>query len=83
MAVIEAGDFRLTEKLNQWLQLKGWDQRKLAAELGCDESLVSQWQANKNPKKPSWQSLRKLCLLTGLDVGDLLTFDRSMEKDGE
>lgn len=74
------GAFRITEKLKEWLSLKEWTQRKLAEELGCDESLVSQWMNKENPKHPSWQMLRKLCMLTGLD-SELLTFDRDIEQE--
>lgn len=81
MAVIEKGAFRLTPKLKQWLDLKGWTQRELAKEIGCDESLISQWYQEKKPKKVSPHYMRKLCLLTGLDVGDLETFDRDINQE--
>ena len=74
------GAFRITGKLQDWLKLKDWTQRKLAEELGCDESLISQWLDEKKPKHPSWQMLRKLCLLTGLD-SELLIFDRDIEQE--
>jgi len=79
--LVEKGAFKITDKVKKWLDLKSWTQRRLAEELGCDESLISQWFDEKNPKKPSWQSLRKLCLLTGLDISELLTFDRGMEQE--
>lgn len=78
--IIETGAIKLTNKLDQWLELKGWTQRKLAEEIDCDDSLVSQWFNYKNPKPISNHYLKKLCLLTGLDVGDLLTFDRELEQ---
>lgn len=74
------GAFRITEKLTKWLELKNWTQRQLAEELGCDDSLISQWVHKDKPKHPSWQMLRKLCLLTGLDISELLTFDRDIEQ---
>ena len=78
--IIENGAFKITDKLKQWLELKEWDQRKLADELKFDESLISQWLSEDKPKKPSWQALRKLCLLTGLDVSELITFDRNLKQ---
>jgi transcriptional regulator with XRE-family HTH domain len=74
------GAFRITEKLKDWLALKSWTSRQLAEELGCDESLISQWLNKEKPKHPSWQMLRKLCLLTGLDT-ELLIFDRDIEQE--
>ena len=74
------GAFRITGKLQEWLKLKDWTQRKLVEELGCDESLISQWLDEKKPRHPSWMMLRKLCLLTGLDT-ELLTFDRDLEQE--
>ena len=79
------GAFRVTEKLTKWQELKGWTNRELAEALGCDDSEISQWCVGKtdvkNLKHPSWQMLRKICLLTGLDVSELLTFDRSIEQE--
>lgn len=75
------GAFRITEKLKGWIDLKGWSIEQLAAELGCDGSLISQWMRRDKPKHPSWQMLRKLCLLTGLDISELLTFDRDIEQE--
>jgi len=74
------GAFRLTEKLNEWLRIKDWTQRQLAEALGCHETEISQW-FTKKPKHPSWQILRKICLLTGLDISELLTFDRNIEQE--
>lgn len=82
------GAFRITEKLNGWLELKGWTQRQLAEALGCDESEISQWRVGKTEAKdlkslkhPSWQMLRKLCVLTGLNISELLTLDRDIEQE--
>lgn len=75
------GAFRITEKLARWLELKNWTQQQLAEELGCDSSLISQWMHEEKPKHPSWQMLRKLCLLTGLDISELLTLDRDIEQE--
>lgn len=77
--IVEKGSFKLTEKLTQWLALKGWTQRQLASELRIDESLVSLWLDQENPRHPSWQQLKKICLLTGLDISDLMTFDRDIQ----
>ncbi|HEY9874599.1 MAG TPA: helix-turn-helix transcriptional regulator [Candidatus Obscuribacterales bacterium] len=79
--IVEKGAFRLTEKLRQWLELKGWTQRELATELKVDESLISMWLDKDNPRHPSWQQLKKVCLLTGLDISELMTFDRNIERD--
>lgn len=75
------GALRLTPKLKIWLELKGWDQRDLAIELGCDESLISQWYRANNPKQISSAHLKKLCRLTGLNVGDLMTYDRKTDQE--
>lgn len=74
------GAFRVTDKLKDWLTLKGWTQKQLAEELGCDDAIISRWLDEKNPKHPSWQMLRKLCFLTGLDT-ELLVFDRNIEQE--
>ena len=71
------GAFKVTDKLKTWCDIKGWSQRRLAEELNCDESLISQWFSGK--KHPSWQMLKKLCWLTGLDVSELVTFDRTAD----
>ena len=76
------GNFRVSNKLLDWLSLKGWTQRQLAKELKCNESLVSRWFDEAKPRHPSWQMFRKLCLLTGLDM-ELLVFDRGVENTKE
>lgn len=82
--IVEAGSIRLTEKLKMWLQVKGWTQRDLASALNCDESLVSQWLDRRSEKHPSWKKLKEICAMTGLDIGDLMTFDRGITtKKGE
>lgn len=75
------GAFRITDKLNSWLHLKGWGAKELADELNCSISLVCHWTNKEKPRHPSWQMLRRLCLLTGLDVSQLLTFDRDIEQE--
>jgi transcriptional regulator with XRE-family HTH domain len=82
------GAFRITDKLTKWIELKNWTQTQLAEALSCDNSEISQWCVGKtdpkdlkNLKHPSWQLLRKLCLLTGLDISELLTFDRNIEQE--
>lgn len=74
------GAFKVTEKLLQWSELKGWTQRQLAEALNYDEAAVSRWFDKESPEHPSWQMMKKLCLLTGLNIGDLLTFDRVAEQ---
>jgi len=83
------GAFKVTDKLEQWMKLKGWNQRQLAKELDYDEAAIARWlpkkkedeEKTKIPEHPSWQMLRKLCILTGLDIGDLLTFDKDIEQE--
>ncbi len=72
------GAFRVTSNLKQWCAIKNWSQEKLAKELQCDKSLISQWFSGK--RHPSWQMLGKLCWMTGLDVSDLITFDKTPKK---
>lgn len=79
--IVESGAIKLTDKLKQWLELKGWTQKKLAEELKVDETAVSFWLDKDNPRHPTWQQLRKLCLITGLDIGDLMTFDRNIQQE--
>lgn len=79
--VTEKGDFILNKKVADWAILKyGKDgyQRKFAEDLGCDESLVSQWFSKKKPKKPSDNYARIIALMTGLD--DVKIFDRTIER---
>lgn len=73
------GAFKLTDKLQKWLELKGWSQKDLAQELNCDESYIS--QIFSGTKHPSWQMLNKLCWLTGLNVGDIIYHDRDAEQE--
>ena len=72
------GNIKVSGKLQDWLALKGWTRRQLAKELNCDEAIISRWFDDKKPSHPSWQMLRKLCLLTGLDM-ELLVFERRDE----
>lgn len=75
------GDIRVKEEaLMGWAQIKGLNQQGLAKVLGCDDSEVSAWFSKKNPRVPSRQMQRKICFLTGFDIGDFLTFDRSIEQ---
>jgi DNA-binding Xre family transcriptional regulator len=73
------GAFKLTDKIQQWLNIKGWTQREFSKELGVDESYISQIFSGE--KHLSWQMLRKFCTLTGLDVGDIIYFDRNAEQE--
>lgn len=75
------GAFKVTEKLKKWLELKGWTQRQFADELGCDESVVSRFMDPNTPAHPSWQMLRKLCIMTGLGIGEILAFDRNEDQE--
>ncbi len=80
--IVETGSIKLTDKLSEWLEKNDWSQRKLAKALKVNESLISFWLDKDNPRKPSWRQLTKLCLLTGLDIGELMTFDRSIINKG-
>lgn len=73
------GAFKTKNTLQEWLKIKGWTQRDLAAEIPCDETLISLILTGS--RHPSWQMLRRLCFLTGLDVGDIIYFDRDAEQD--
>lgn len=75
------GAIRVKTKILEWIKLKEWTQGQLAEALGCHESDIANWFSDKNPRHPSWQMLRKICLLTGFDVGDILIFDRSIEQE--
>lgn len=75
------GAIVLTPKLSQWLELKGWEQKDLAQEIGEDRTLVSMWFNGK--RTPTDRQKMKLCLITGLDIGDLFTFDRTLKNEGD
>jgi transcriptional regulator with XRE-family HTH domain len=79
--IVETGAIKLTDKLRQWLEIKGWTQRQLSEELRIDETLISLWFDKTSPRRPTWQQLKKVCLLTGLDIGDLMTFDRNIQQE--
>jgi len=79
--VIEQGDYKINPKIKEWLKLKGWDQRELANQINCHESLVSQWFNEEKPKKPSWNYARKLALMSGFD--DVIIFDRNIKHQEE
>jgi len=75
LMAISNGAFRVSPQLKRWMKSKHLDQRRLAEELKLSDSLVSCWFTQKPCKHPSWQTLKKLCLMTGLKVGELLVFD--------
>lgn len=79
--IVEAGAIKITEKLTQWLELKGWTQSELAEQLNIEKSVISMWLDKESPRHPTWLQLRRLCSLTGLDIGDLLTYDRNIEQE--
>ena len=72
---ISNGAFKVSPQLKEWMKSKRCDQRRLAEALKLDETLICQWFTQKPCKHPSWQTLKKLCLMTGFEVGDLLIFD--------
>lgn len=67
---------KLTQKLKDWLKLYGWTQKQLADYLDVDESLVSRWFAGT--RLIDMQSISKLCILTRLSVGELVSNDGSL-----
>ncbi len=75
------GAIKVREKILEWAKLKEWTQSQLAEALGSHDSEIANWFSDKNPRHPSWQMLRKICLLTGFDIGDILTFDRNIAQE--
>ncbi|MCK4518527.1 MAG: helix-turn-helix transcriptional regulator [Candidatus Omnitrophica bacterium] len=71
------GMLKVTNKLKGWLELREWDNTRLAKELNYSDSLIS--LVLNGEQEPSKQMMKKLCFLTGLDVGDLFFCDRSVE----
>jgi len=72
------------EVLENWLKNKSTPPRnfdEMADSLGISQSLLSLIIADKRQVTPS--VLRKLCELTGYDVGDLCSYDRSKEPEEE
>jgi transcriptional regulator with XRE-family HTH domain len=66
------------EVLKKWLDSKTMPPRngeELAAALGISQSLFSMIVNGK--RQPSTHLQRKLCEITGYDVGDLFTFERA------
>lgn len=64
------------QKIKSWLSLKGWSQRDFAGALKCDESMVSRWLTPGDPQCPSDIYKERICILTGLDISDILCIDR-------
>jgi len=75
------GAIKVKEKILEWMRLKDWTQKQLAEALECHESEIASWFSEKNPRHPSWQMLRKICLVTGFDVSEIVTFDRNIEQE--
>lgn len=76
------GRFEITEKLKEWLRLKEWTNKKFAEELRpflsyVDETLVSRWLSSERIPTQSQQAA--ICWVTGLDVGDYITFKRKKQ----
>lgn len=68
--------------LESWLKNKSTSPRtfeEMAIQLNVSQSLLSMILANKRQITPS--VLRKLCDLTGYDVGDICFYDRAKEPE--
>ena len=68
------------EVIKNWLKNKTTPPRnseEMADQLGISQSLFSMILSDKRQVTPS--VLRKLCELTGYDVGDLCFYDRSRD----
>lgn len=61
----------LGEKLKELREAKGLVQRQVAAELEVDTAYISKMESNEKPV--SRNHLKKLSLLLGIDVEELLT----------
>lgn len=57
------------EKLRHQRELRGWSQRKVAAEIGTDEKRVSAWERGESTPGSYYQE--KLCLLFGKNTLEL------------
>jgi len=69
------------EKIEQWLKCREWTQTQLAEALNYDEGNLS--RIIKGEIEPSKQLMKKLMVITGLDLV-MFVFDRnsvSEEKD--
>jgi len=72
------------EVLETWLKNKSTPPRtfeEVADQIGISQSLLSYILADKRQVTPT--VLRKLCELTGYDVGDICTYDRNKEPEEE
>ncbi len=70
--------------IENWLKNKSTPPRtfdEMANHLDISQSLLSYILADKRQVTPVVQ--RKLCELTGYDVGDLFTYDRNKEPEEE
>jgi transcriptional regulator with XRE-family HTH domain len=61
-------------KIESWLRLRGWNQKELAAAVNYDEGNLS--RIINGDLEPSKQFMKKIILLTGLDLS-LFLFDRN------
>jgi transcriptional regulator with XRE-family HTH domain len=59
----------LNEKLRDQRELRGWSQRKVAAEIGTSEKRVSAWECGESV--PNAYYAEKLCLLFGKNTIEL------------
>lgn len=70
------GMFKLKDNVRRWMECHQppWTGVQLAGKLGYDDSFVS--QVFNGQKQPSWEFLKRLARLTGLqDGGELIYFD--------
>lgn len=68
-----------TRPLRQWLrgemEMRGWDQPRLAAELDMTKSTVGKWlldDDNKYQRRPSYDACRRLARVFGVDLRSVL-----------
>lgn len=71
---------KVTNKIDQWLTLKGWTRRELAKHLGMSEVMISVILSDK--QKPTWRFIESVCELTGLDIGDIVRYERVKKGGG-
>lgn len=82
---VTMGMIRIRKKtIEAWLKNKSTPPRTLkevSVHLGISQSLLSYILSDKRQVTPN--VLRKLCDLTGYDVGDLCFYDRTKESEND
>ena len=80
---VAQGMFKLKDNARRWMECHHppWTGLQLAEKLGYDDSFVS--QVFSGQKQPSWEFLKRLARLTGLqDGGELIYFDPDGAEEG-